>query len=178
MANHFPMKVYRFCSILVFTCTFLLAHNTASAQKFHAPEEYTLEKKDDFRRYDNEIIKCADWLENTRYDEDNEAIKKAVNFMAEWVSGCPYINFSRNVRIDAVFSDCPTLRVFYMSGWARNALKNEGKTNKIQNCIAGLKCALKVYASNRSIGRSSGFDELQKIDRQGSLNEWVEDRMK
>ena len=147
------------------------------AQWFRVPKDYTLERKEDYKKYDKDIIKCANWLEKTKYNEDDKNFTASINFMAEWVTGCTYINFIRNVRIDAVINECPKIRIYYMAGWARNALEAEGKTDKVSNCLAGLRCALAAYQTNKSFDRSKSIDDLIKIDNRGGLKDWVADRL-
>lgn len=156
----------------------VLSGFTAKAQRFEVPANYNLETKDDYHKYDNDIIKCVNWLEKTPAKESNNKIKHAGDFLAEWLTGCPYVRFSQNVRVDAVFSNSPRLRVYYMGGWARYALQNQGKATQAQCCIAGLRCLIKVYEENKSsLERDPNVDELVNADKQGKLQEWVDDRM-
>jgi hypothetical protein len=146
-------------------------------QKFTVPENYSFEKNEDYKKYANDIVKCVDWLEKTGIKEDDRNYNEAVNFMGEWVSGCPYTNFSKNMRIDAVFNDCPQLRIFFMGGWAKNAIENRYRAGKVENYLAGLRSAIKVYKANKSLNRSDSIDELIKLDSTGKLKEWVTDRL-
>lgn len=168
------MKTSRFFLLFILSLFFV---KTIFAQKFKVPDNYAFEKKEDYKKYSGDVVKCADWLEKAKFNDGDEEFNRAVNFLGEWVSGCPYANFDKNVRIDAVFADCPKLRVYYMGGWARNAIENNYKTGKAENYLAGLRTALKVYKLNRSLSRSKSIDDLEKVDRSGNLKEWVTDRL-
>ena len=150
---------------------------SAFAQKFKVPENYVLETKADYKKYDKDIIKCAEWLESENTDANDPKMKGAIEFMVLWVTGCPYVNYNVYVRIDVLLNECPALRVFYMAGWARNVLTNEGKTNKVDNCVAGMKAALKAYKTHKSFNRSNAIDDLVEEERKGNLREWVADRL-
>lgn len=162
---------------IAFLSIILFSSKSGFSQKFQVPADYKLETVEDFRRYDKDIIKCADWLEKAKISDDNKNLQSAINFIAEWVSGCPYVEFSQNVRVDILFNDNPKLRVYYMGGWARNVVQKQGKTSKVENCVAGLRSAIKVYKANKSLERNSSFDEIIKIDNEGKLFEWVADRI-
>ena len=151
--------------------------SVAKAQRFQVPQDYSFDTKDGYHKYDDDIIRCVNWLEKTPVKENNDKIKKAGNFLAEWLTGCPYLHFSQNIKIEAAFANSPELRIYYMGGWARYALQNPGKINKLQCCIEGIRCVVKVYRENQSLPRDTNINEMADLDQQGKLKEWVEDRI-
>ena len=150
---------------------------TVIAQRFEVPADYSFDSKEGYHKYDNDIIKCVNWMEKTPPKESNNKVKKAGDFLAEWLTGCPYVHFAQNVRIDAFLANSPELRIYYMGGWARYALQNPIKTSKVECCMAGIRCAIKVYKDNKFLDRDPNVDEVAGIDAQGKLQEWVADRM-
>jgi hypothetical protein len=157
----------------------VLSFFTASvyAQRFEVPDNYSFDSKEGYHKYDHDIIKCVNWLEKTPPKETNGKIKSAGDFLVEWLTGCPYVHFQQNVRIDAFMDDSPELRIYYMGGWARYALQHPGQTDKVQCSMAGIRCALKVYKENSFLERDANVDEVANVDSQGKLQAWVEDRM-
>ena len=153
-----------------------LGMGTVAAQKFEVPANYVLEKKADFKKYEKEVLKCVDWLEKVKTEGERVDVTPAETFLAEWVTECPYINYTHNVRIDGVFGECPGLSTYFMAGWVRNALTNP-KATPIDNSVAGMRCAVEVYQMNHSFPRSKAFAEVVKAEKKGSLKEWVADRL-
>ena len=155
-----------------------LSLGAATAQKFTVPLDYSLEKKADFKKYEKDILKCADWLEKVKTEGERVDVGPAENFLSEWVTACPYLNYTHNVRIDGVFGDVPGLSTYYMAGWVRNALSpSPTKPTQLDNCIAGMRCAVEVYRMNHSFPRSKAFGEVVKAEKNGTLKEWVADRL-
>jgi hypothetical protein len=147
-----------------------------SAQKFKMPEDYAFNTKEDYKKYEKTIIACTSWLENNQETEFNkEKRAKAINFLAEYTSGAPNIKFEKNVRVNGLFAENPTLSVYFMAGWVRNTLTSDGKPDRISNCVAGLKSVLNVYSTFIGFKKSQQLDELVKIEQSGKLRNWVED---
>ena len=151
--------------------------HTAFAQKSVAPEHYTLESDNDYRRHANDVLKCIEWLEATKVTDDDPRYSEVVNFLGEWVSGCPFMNYTTNVRIDAAFNNSPDLRVFNKAGWAKNAIENNYKSSALENYMAGVRCALKAYKNKATINRSKSMDNLVEVDKSGKLKDWVADKL-
>ncbi len=166
---------FRFSTLILLLSVAL--YLPAQAQKTVVPEHYSFDDNDGYRKYANDILKCVGWLETTKLADDDSRYVEAVNFLGEWVSGCPYINYTTNVRIDAVFNGTPELRIYNKAGWARNAIENNYKSSQLENYLAGVRCALKVYKANASINRSKSMDALIDTERAGKLKEWVADRL-
>ena len=158
-----------------FLLTFVTSVSTA--QHFEVPSDYSFDTKEGYHKYDNDIIKCINWLEKTPVKESNGKIKRAGEFLTEWLTGCPYVHFTEYVRIDASLSNSPQLKLYYMGGWARYAIENPGKTDKVKCCVAGIRCALKVYRNNKSLERDQNMDEIAGVENEGKLDEWVKDHM-
>ena len=162
--------------LLLVTAILLVCVGTLRAQKKAVPENYLMESNEDYRKYASDVDKCVNWLEHNKINPDDDTYSKTVNFIGEWVSGSPFVNYSKNVRIDAAFNDCPMLRIYYMGGWVRNAIENGYKSSETENCLAGIRLALKAYNENKSLDRSKTLDELSRTDSHGHLKEWVQDR--
>ncbi len=147
------------------------------AQNFRPPEHYTLNTPDDYHKYDKDIIKCVNWLERTPPGEDDEHVKRAGRFLLEWMSGCPYIRFTTNVRIDAFLSDSPEYKVYYMGGWAKYALESKlPKPDRRLCTYAAIKTVIKVYTSISHAKRDANIEELVELDKASKLHSWVDER--
>ena len=171
------MKQIVFVAVLL--CS-LVGFQSAFAQKKlkpAVPEQYTLESNSDYKKYANDVLKCIDWLEKAKISDDDQNYTEAVNFLGEWVSGCPFINYTTNVRIDAAYNGAPELRVFNKAGWAKSAIESNYHSTNLENYLAGVRCALHAYKSNAAIQRTKSMDNLIEVEKSGKLKEWVADRL-
>lgn len=149
----------------------------ANAQNFKVPEKYSFDSPEAYHKYDKDIVKCVNWLEHTPPGEDDDKVKKAGRFLLEWLSGCPYVRFTTNVRIDNFLGDSPEYRIYYMGGWAKYALEsNAAKPDKRLCTFAGIKSVIKVYKSQSQGKKDANIEELVKMDEQSRLKSWVDER--
>lgn len=147
-------------------------------QNFSVPKEYSFESVESHHKYDKDILKCTKWIEHTLPTEEVSKMKQASRFLLEWLSGCTYVNFSTNVRIDAFFGDSPEYRIYYIAGWVNYALQNQSKPRKVMCAYAGLKSMLKVYRTASASGKKDqNLENLSKIESDGKLQEWVQERV-
>lgn len=163
---------------LAFAATlFLTSASIVQAQNFRIPEHYTLSTPDDYHKYDKDIIKCVNWLERTPPGDDDDHVKRVGRFMSEWITGCPYVRFTSNARIDAFLGDSPEYRIYYMAGWAKYALESKmDKPDRRLCTYAAIKTVIKVYQSTSHAKKDSNIEELVKMDSQSKLHGWVNER--
>ncbi len=149
----------------------------ATAQTFKVPERYSFESIEAYHKYDKEIIKCVNWLETVSPGDESNGAKRASRFLMEWQTGCPYVSVVQNARIDAFLNESPEYRVYYVGGWVRYSLQNDGKANKMMCTYAGIKTVLKVYKANQQKKHDANLDELLKLDEQSKLRMWVQEKL-
>lgn len=155
----------------------LSAATVTQAQNFRVPERYSFDSPEAYHKYDKDILKCVNWLEKTPPGEDDEHVKRAGRFLLEWLTGCPYVRFTTNVRIDAFLSDSPEYRIYYMGGWAKYALESKQVKPDRRLCTyAGIKTVIKVYQSTSHAKKDANIEELVKMDEQSKLHAWVDER--
>ena len=166
-----------YISMAFFFCC-LLSCSFAGAQSFSVPEHYAFNTKDDYHKYDRDIIKAINWIEKTTPGEEADRMKQASRFVLEWNSGCPYVHFQQNVRVDAFIGDSPEYRIYYIGGWVRYALKSKTEhPDKVQAYVEAIRCVLKAYKGRPGSKHDKNIEELAKVDGQGKLQQWVEARM-
>jgi hypothetical protein len=59
------------------------------AQDFEVPENVKLEKAEDYAPYEQDVIKCVNWLINTPITEQKSKRKDANAFLLKWINGSP-----------------------------------------------------------------------------------------
>jgi len=171
----FMRSAYR---IVFFVVLGALSAGTAFAQSFRVPEHYSFNTREDYHKYDKDIIHAINWIEKTTPGEEADRMKVASRFLLEWLSGCPYVRFTQNVRIDAFLGDSPQYRIYYEGGWVKYALEDKTEhPDKMMCTLAGIRAVLKVYKHDGNKKRDPNIDELAKLDQQGKLKDWVQERM-
>ncbi len=162
----------KIASILVFT---FMVVGASFGQGYRVPRNYSFESKDSYHKYDKDIIRFANWIEKVVPGEDKDYVRQGSRFFYEWLTGCNYVQFKPNVRIDGMLADHPEFKLYYQAGWARYALKNAGA--KKEDCsYAGLKLVLKVYLENRAMFKDKNLDELAKYDDEDRLKNWIKQK--
>jgi hypothetical protein len=61
----------------VLTATLILIIFSATAQEFEVPKDYSLKKKEDYTKYEKDIIACINWLEETPLNQQEQKRKAA-----------------------------------------------------------------------------------------------------
>lgn len=176
----YPKKapiMFKFRVTVLVAVSALIFLTSAIGQAFKVPDHYSFESIDSYHKYDKDIINCVNWLEKVAPTDVSNNAKRAARFLMEWEIGCPYVQFVQNARIEAFLNDCPEYRVYYVGGWVRYSLQNDGKASKMMCTYAGMKTVLKVYKENRAQKRDANLDELLKLDEQSKLRMWVQEKM-
>ena len=156
--------------------TFIISPCASFAQNFRVPDHYSFDTPEGYHKYDKDIIKCVKWLEKTPPGDDDERVKQAGRFLLEWLTGSPYMRFKENARIDAFMSESQQYRIYYMGGWARYALENDNKPDRVLCTYAAIKTVLKVYKSANG-KKDANIEELMDLDSKSKLKDWIQERI-
>src|SRR5215470_5301572 len=108
------MKVPAIALSFVFT----LSISAAFCQDFSVPENYQFDSKDDYSKYEKDIISAAKWLVGTPLDEQQDKRKQISAFVIKWVSGSPTVNTEINPTIMDFEKKNPGMIVIYMASSA------------------------------------------------------------
>jgi len=164
--------------LVVLSVAVLLIAGNSYGQGYRVPSHYSFSDKESYHKYDKDIIRYANWLEKIAPGDEEGNVKMGSRFFGEWLSGCSYVQYRQNFRVDGVLSDCPEYMKYYEAGYVRYALKNQGNPpSKVESSYAGLKMVLKVYAENRGMKKYPGLDDLLKLEDDGKLKAWVQSRI-
>lgn len=148
------------------------------AQTFQCPKNYELKVKEDYAKYEKDIIEAAKWLVKTPLDEDREKRAEVSAFVVKWVNGSPNVNVELNETILNFEKANPGMLVIYMACSARYVLENnDAKDMKAKHKFA-LHEMMTVYRSGVGIRKDKNMDKLIKADAQGKLDQWLEKNLK
>ena len=83
---------------LLLLISFLLLKNV-NAQDFIVPENYQLTSKEDYTKYEKDVINATNWLLATPLNEQTEKRKEVSAFVVKWINGSPTVNVELNPTI-------------------------------------------------------------------------------
>jgi len=71
----------------------------AKAQTYEVPKNVAFHSKDDYFKYEPDLLKTIDWLQQTPWTEQADKRKEANAFVLMWITGSPYVNLDLNEKI-------------------------------------------------------------------------------
>lgn len=160
------------------TACFFLANIISSAQEFVVPANYQLNAREDYGKYEKDIIAAAKWLLSTAFNEQKEKRKEVSAFVIKWVNGSPTVNVEINPTIIDFEEKNPGMLPLYMAGSARYVLENNYSKDMRAKHKSALKGMIEVYKSGKGIKKDKKMEKLVKSDEEGKLDEWLAENLK
>jgi len=157
---------------LTFTALFLTICFYAKAQNFEIPK-YAFNEKKDYIKYEPDILKTIDWLEQTPWSEQEDKRAKAKAFYQNWLDGRPDIPVEINAEISKLSKDNIELMGAYEYGFTKYAILNKAKFDVTKAKIAGLKEVIAKYNSQPDHNPNPEVDKLIGLVAAGKLESWV-----
>lgn len=159
-------KVLLFASLLLFSVQ-------AFSQTFEVPADYKFETKDDFLKYEQNVIGGVNWLLETPLNQEQNKRKEVNAFLMSWLSGSPTVTIEVSSNI-VTFVDCPDCLMIFLGGWAKNTLETKDNTDKLKGNLAGIESVIRFYNSNKaSLGKNKAIQKYIKLQEKGKLEEHI-----
>ena len=168
------MKRYEFFLL----ANFILVSTFVSGQNFEVPANYQLNTKDDYSRYEKDIIEATRWLQSTPLNEQKEKRQEVSAFVIKWINGSPTVNVEINPTIIDFEEKNPGMLALYMAGSATYVLENNYSKDMRAKHKAALKGMIEVYKSGKGIKKDKKMEKLIKSDEEGKLDEWLSENLK
>lgn len=145
------------------------------AQDFEIPKNYKLDKVEDYALYEQDVIKCTDWLMKTPINEQPAKRKEVNTFLLKWLTGCPNVHLEIKQEIVTFVETSPDLLIIFMAGWAKYSLESKDFNNKIEASKAGIESVIKFYSKNKqALPKDKNIEKYLKMQEKGTLNEYIE----
>jgi hypothetical protein len=145
------------------------------SQEFEVPKNYKLDKAEDYALYEQDIIKCVDWLMKTPLNEQKAKRKEANAFLLKWLTGSPNVTIEIKPEIVTFMGTSPDLLILFMGGWAKYALESKDFKNKIAGSMAGIEAVIEFYTKNKAfLKKDKNVEKYVKMKNKGTLKAYIE----
>lgn len=145
----------------------------ASAQDFPVPDNYVLKTADDYAKYEPDVIKTIDWLQQTPWTEDPGKRRVANTFLIAWDTGSPNVSISIGNGIGKMIDKNKDLLIAFMGAYTKYALQHKTDFDKDAATVYSLRAVIEKYNKEPTRVEDSALEKVIKIDKKGKLEEWV-----
>jgi len=166
----------RFIILLIGSVFFL--SQKGLCQDYSVPVNYELKAREDYSRYEKNIIDAANWLMAIPLNEQKDKRKEVSSFVVQWVNGSPTVNVEINPIILDFEKKNQGMLVLYMAASAKYVLQNNYSNDMRAKHRAALRDLIKVYKDGKGIQRDKKMEKLIKKDEKGQIDEWLEENLK
>jgi len=155
-------------------CSCLLAVPVSSfAQDFDVPDNVVMKTKEDYPKYEKDIINAAKWLESKPIGVEKEKRKQIDGFVLRWLMGSANVNVSYTPFLMKLFDNNPQYLPIYMAAACRNCLENNYSKDSLQATVAGIKSVITCYYLQGEYKKNKLFIQAVEANKDGKLEDWV-----
>jgi hypothetical protein len=146
------------------------------AQDFNVPQNYKLEKAEDYAPFEEAVLSGIEWLINTPLNEQTDKRKEVNAFLITWLIGSPYVHLEiKSEIVTFVNSETPDFLLIFMSGWAKYSITTKDYDNKVAGSLAGIEAVINFYNQNKkSLPKDKSIEKYIKLQKDGKLKEFIE----
>ncbi len=162
------------------TCVIILAFIGMQliAQSFEVPKNVNLMKAEDYKQYEEAIVKGTDWLLNTPINSEQAKRKEVNAFLMKWMTGSPDVSLEMNADV-LTFMECPDCLMMFLAGWTKLAIQSDTKVSNVEGSIQGVKDVIALYQKNKAyIGKNKAIEKYIKLDNKGKLETYLASKLK
>ncbi|GGH15738.1 hypothetical protein [Mucilaginibacter phyllosphaerae] len=156
---------------LLFT---LAAGVKASAQSYEPLKSYHFANNQDFEKYEQDIVKTADWLQQTPWAVQGARAEKANQFVLDWAQGSPVVLIELKQAIMDLSDANPQLGFVYMAQYSKYTIQHKNNFDKISANMAALKAVMAKYIAEPTHNPDKDVEQLIQLDKQSKLEYWIE----
>ncbi len=161
------------------TITLTILLNTLSfglfSQDYMVPQNYKLEKAEDYERYEKDMRATYEWLMNTPIQEQEQKRIDANGFLIDWLSGSPNVHIEIKMEMINSMEKTSDFLIIFMGGWAIKTLEIKDYKNKIEGTKAGIEAVITFYTKNKAfLTKDKNIEKYIKMKEKGTLDEFIE----
>jgi len=159
--------------LAIMLCTF-----SVYSQDFEVPVKYKLEKAEDFKFYEADILKCIDWLIETPLNEHKAKRKEANAFLLAWLTGSPNVTIELSAEIVTFMESSPELLMVFFGGWTKHVLQSNVNNDPVAGNLAGIETIIYFYQKNKKlIPKDKNVEKYIKMKDKGTLKSFIESKI-
>lgn len=160
---------------IIFSFLLMIISFGLYSQDFEVPKDYKLEEASDYALYEQDVLKCIDWLMKTPINKQTEKRKDANAFLLKWLSGSSDVHIEIKQEIVTFMGTSPDLLMIFIGGWAKYSLESKDANNKIAGSLAGIESVIDFYTKNKSLmPKDKNVEKYIKMKNKGTLKEYIE----
>jgi hypothetical protein len=133
----------------------------AQAPTYDLPMNIVLNTKDDYGKYEKDVIAAAKWLEEAPLDQDKEKRAQVNDFVMKWLMGSPNVSVAITPSVSALFEFNPVLMNIFMAGYTRYILETGSAATTFDATKAGLNSIVNVYSKGVSVSKDKSIEKLK-----------------
>lgn len=138
---------------------------------------FVLEKKEDYAKYETDVIKMYDWLLETPIGVDSDKRKAMNAFVIQWISGSPNVTIELSADI-VTYMDCAECLTIFMGGWTKYVLETKDFDGKVKGNLAGTKGVIQFYTANKkALGKNKEIEKLIQLKDENKLEDFIKSKM-
>lgn len=157
---------------LLLLLTLITASQSFGQQHFTVPANYQLNAKEDYAKYEKDIIEAISWLENTPLNKEEEKRREISTFVLKWITGSPNVSIEFNNYVTDLSAKNPELLVIFLAGWTKYALQHPEEKDIVKLNAEGVQAMLRVYRKGGAVKDKKLEKLLDILEKQG-LEQWV-----
>ena len=166
------MRIYPLLAAILLFC------NQSFSQDFKLPAGYQFNSKEDFSRYEPDVLSASKWLLATPFNEQEAKRKDVFSFILAWVSGASNVDVEINPTVMDFEKKNPGMLPVYFAASIKYVMENNySKDMKAKHTFA-MHEMMNVYKSGKGIKKDKKMEKLIKADEEGKLDEWLAENMK
>ena len=147
-------------------------------QDYTVPVNYSLVSKEDYTKYEKDMVEAARWLVITPLDEQKQKRQQVSAFVFKWINGSPTVSVELNTNIMDLDDKNPGMMIIFMASCAKYVLENNYSKDMRAKHRYALIELITVYKSGKGIRKDKKMDRLVKHYEEGKLDQWLEDNLK
>lgn len=137
-----------------------------------------LDNPDTCTRYESDLVRCADWLEETDLNKEKAKRQEAIDFVLQWHSSCKSVAIEVNDEVGVIYGRNDPLLGIYIASYIRYIIGHRDAPSKFEATKAGVLSMMKVYQKGISIQKSKEMEVVIKRNKEGKLDEYIEKVMR
>ena len=148
------------------------------SQDYITPADYVLESKEDYAKYEKDIVAAAKWLLQTPLNEQQDKRREVSAFVLKWLMGSPTVNVEINPSLMDFDKKNKGMMTLFMASSAKYVLENNYSTDVRAKQKAALHDMITVYKRGQGIKKDKKMEKLIKSDEEGKIDQWLAENLK